>query len=114
MKASELRIGNSIMQYDEVVFVTWWRLELMEINEIVYNPIPLTEEWLLKFGFISRYSNYIIKAGDYFHSVKKGCGEWIYSYDKSDSGCYELKEIKYVHQLQNLYFALIGKELIIK
>ena len=44
MKASELRIGNSIMQDDDLVFVTWWRLELMENNKIEYKPILIEDD----------------------------------------------------------------------
>ena len=108
MEEKELRIGNYVNIEDTIL-----RIDLQELyyNSSLMNPIPLTEEWLLKFGFESMYSNYIIKAGDYYNSIKQDCGKWIYSYDESDAGCYELKEIKYVHQLQNLYFALNDKEL---
>jgi hypothetical protein len=108
MKASELRIGNSIMQDDDLVFVTWWRLELMENNKIEYKPIPLTEEWLIEFRF--RKNKYDIRYW-YYHGFKvkfnskreitfRVSGVWY--------------KIKYVHQLQNLYFALTGEELTIK
>ena len=112
MKASELRIGNIVKQGIIELIVS----SLIQVRDTIYEseviePIPLTEEWLLKFGFESMYSNYIVKAGDYYNSIKQDCGKWIYSYDESDAGCYELKEIKYVHQLQNLYFALNDKEL---
>ena len=116
MKASELRIGNSIMQDDELVFVTWWRLELMEKNKIEYNPIPLTEEWLLKLGFKYKKwdDHFIIKNGNYFNSIKKYDDGWYYNTDESEATCYYLTTIKYVHQLQNLYFALTSEELEIK
>jgi hypothetical protein len=108
MKASELRIGNYINIHNTIT--------CMELNDFHFSssfiePVPLTEEWLSKLGFEKKYSNYIIKAGDYFHSIKKDGKKWIYSYDESDACCYELRRIKYVHQLQNLYFALNDKEL---
>ena len=102
MKASELRIGNSIMQDDDFVFVTWWRLELMEKNKLEYKPIPLTEEWLFKFGFEKAY-------------------ETCYQYkdfilnDKFIMMDIDITiQLKYVHQLQNLYHALTDEELTIK
>ena len=102
MKASELRIGNSIMQDGDFVFVTWWRLELIENNKIEYKPIPLTEEWLFKFGFEKAY-------------------ETCYQYkdfilnDKFIMMDIDITiQLKYVHQLQNLYHALTGEELTIK
>jgi len=66
-------------------------------------PIPLTEEWLVKFGFVwtngygYRFINGWIKL--------KEC-VWK-SYDLE-------VEIKHVHQLQNLYYALCQEELTIK
>ena len=102
MKASELRIGNSIMQDGDFVFVTWWRLELMEKNKLEYKPIPLTEEWLFKFGFEKAY-------------------ETCYQYkdfilnDKFIMMDIDITiQLKYVHQLQNLYHALTDEELTIK
>ena len=102
MKASELRIGNSIMQDGDFVFVTWWRLELMEKNKLEYKPIPLTEEWLFKFGFEKAY-------------------ETCYQYkdfilnDKFIMMDIDITiQLKYVHQLQNLYHSLTGEELTIK
>ena len=102
MKASELRIGNSIMQDGDFVFVTWWRLELMEKNKLEYKPIPLTEEWLFKFGFEKAY-------------------ETCYQYkdfilnDKFIMMDIDITiQLKYVHQLQNLYHSLTEEELTIK
>lgn len=68
------------------------------------NGIPLTEQWLIDFGFQSdpyfdRYEYYGIQV-----DCDKTKGEtqlWI------DDASY----IKHVHQLQNLYFALTGHEL---
>jgi hypothetical protein len=109
MKASELRIGNSIMQNNELVFVTWWRLELMEKNKIEYNPIPLTEEWLLKFGY---------KKGKIYYTEKEHGIISFYFNDSDELKCevydWTYDNIKYVHQLQNLYFALTSEELEIK
>jgi hypothetical protein len=106
MKASELRIGNSIMQDEDFVFVTYWRLKLIEDGVLIYKPIPLTEEWLLKFGYIKGKIYYTEKEHGtisfYFNdSEELKCEVYDWTYDN----------IKYVHQLQNLYFALTGKEL---
>ena len=80
-------------------------------------PIPLIEEWLDKFGFGSKYKS--------VHTHWNYCGFGIeQKSDVADDGgelpteqvfYYDYKyEIKYVHQLQNLYHALCGKELTIK
>jgi hypothetical protein len=126
MKASELRIGNLVYEIinnynEEVVKIT--SLSDMFIGWSPYRntghhnhikPIPLTEEWLFKLGFVEGsklYNNYKVKAGDYWNSVKFYEGEWCYNNDYSDAGCYFLTTIKYVHELQNLYFAINKTEL---
>jgi len=59
-----------------------------------FKPIPLTEEWFLKFGFEGNSGTFAWKL--------------------SPAGKVINVECKYVHQLQNLYFALTGEELILK
>ena len=116
MKASELRIGNSIIQDGDFVFVTGWRLEFIGKNKLEYKPIPLTEEWLLNFGFTRHhadYSNNII----YIKNVPDNTEfEWGVYPNELGSGIQiqNRKLLKHVHHLQNLYFALTGEELEIK
>lgn len=68
------------------------------------NPIQLTEEWLLRLGFE--------KEDDVFYKIKDSEG-WLLTNDgeltKSISEFYIC--VRFVHQLQNLYFALTGEEL---
>jgi hypothetical protein len=73
-------------------------------------PIPLTEEWLLKFGF---------KDNGYYYYIKSFKIAWAIRIIKTNikSGFSEVKNsisLRHVHQLQNLYFALTNKELTIK
>lgn len=110
MTAKELRIGNYVYFQDTLLkfdFESGWNFDYIK-------PIPLTEEWLFKLGFVEGsylYKNYKVKAGDYWNSVKFYEGEWCYNNDDSDAGCYFLTTIKYVHELQNLYFAINKTEL---
>lgn len=109
MKASEIRIGNYCKQIthssNKVVSVSKEHFEVIEGDEIDLFPILLLEEWLLKFGFsyfgLGRY-----ELGDFRLLVQN-------NYIVLDTGGLE-PTIKYVHQLQNLYFALTGEELTIK
>jgi len=140
MKASELRIGNyiadrgnkewqidhweSINKLSAKSNATMYMGILMETHPMTeyvdyIKPIPLTEEWLLKFGF-EEITNYVFKSPS-----KQSAYELSY-----ETLCYNLKEkiftvctcdvhgfettIEHVHQLQNLYFALTGEELITK
>lgn len=70
-------------------------------------PIPLDEDWLVKFG-LTRGScnmfeilNYVLHKRDVGYLVYRGHGAMHV-------------HCKYVHQLQNLYFALKEEELTIK
>jgi hypothetical protein len=69
-----------------------------------YELIPITEEWLLKFGFVSNPYQDRYEKGDIDVECDKTKGEtvlWL-------SGA---PHIKYIHQLQNLYYILTGLEL---
>ena len=106
IKAKELRIGNWMMGSEP------FQIEPNDIQgEPRWKAIPLTEEWLLKFGFELDIEDDGCQKGKYKVSVSdEGCLFFIYI------GYYheEIAEFKYVHQLQNLYFALTGEELQIK
>lgn len=120
MKASELRIGNWITNtIDKEIFPC----ELGDLENLLngwesYQPIPLTEEWLKRFGFefIKCFvNNKEWKVTDYYkgtqkHGLKLSKGlnnpECFYFFQDNIG-----LKIKYVHQLQNLYFALTGQEL---
>lgn len=85
-----------------------WYLENLE-------PIPLTEEWLLKFGFdwdvfYQNYTNgrYIIRLNH------NGTIDVSYCKRKNDWIPFFMNNPRHVHELQNLYFALTGQELTLK
>lgn len=110
MISNELRIGNWIEIKDSKGICTRVTESTFDSNiEKNYKPVPLTEQWLLNFGFESdglEWWNGVIMLGVY----KDG----LY-YCPTEELSYRLaKEFKYVHQLQNLHHALTDSELIIK
>jgi len=82
------------------------------INDIDIEPIQLTEEWLLKFGFEWKG---LISKGRYL-TIFTPCGKALVFKDNYFiyAGITIEIQTQYVHQLQNLYFALTGEELTIK
>ena len=118
MNSKELRIGNLVEYDDEVVTVTGVTEENPFVNTITpdyldyeeITPIPIKEEWLLKFGFKKPAHVWI---GTKFWMSRGGTYDrdfylWHCALNKNNAG---LCDIRYVHQLQNLYFALTNKEL---
>ncbi len=119
IQAEELRIGNWITT---IINDNWIKVDKISkqsvkdgffylINEFIQDhvhPIPLTPEILEGCGFKPEglqcdFSNNEIDLDKTDNGFKV-----------SFNGSMEGVELKYLHQLQNLYFALTGKELEIK
>ncbi len=121
MKANELRIWNWVQREDKTFQVDGGDIKAMqdwqklEDEKSVICPIPLTEEWLLKFGFEKSdntpfYDYFVLEFGiGLCYDVYSD--SYFLAYQKNH---YTKTNIKYVHQLQNLYFALTNEELTIK
>jgi len=123
MKATELRIGNYVFT-DEIISIILGIYHDGRISTSEYEggdlvdfiePIPLTEEWLLKFGGKRDESN------DVYLPVSNGIDIRLYLKEDHVLLCKgqvlpiaEYRHIKHIHSIQNLYFALTGEELIIK
>ena len=125
IKPQELRIGNYVFDIDGDV------LQVGEILDIgvkfkgtslssryeKINPIPLTEEILLKFGFEKREHKSFFKGKEliYFTFTSNKYGFLIWNTIQNQwwvLGKISISQPIYVHQLQNLYFALTNTELI--
>lgn len=123
MKATELRIGNYIRHEDnngaftvEVVGITPKAITVKygpgvwTITQEETTPVPLTKDLLLKCGFgeVGIYEN-VLHRGDYRLYLDAEAKDGLLKYETGD---YHLEvEVKSVHQLQNLYFALVSEEL---
>ena len=137
MEAKELRIGNYIKSHDEIIEVSSIEDGIksnivscvcgyanigdtkdvfiygIEIGEV--EPIPLTEEILLSCGF-EKIDTKNIPLGYYYAKfpiciIPNESGNDIEIMDNDYSINMGNNSPKYLHQLQNLYFALTGKEL---
>jgi hypothetical protein len=111
IKANELRIGNFVKLQGVDKLFKVFVIDTTESSTFTKaEPIPLTEEWLLKFGFESFHKRDFKKKGlfitTYFATPQTLVDD--------EFGNKRVLELKYVHQLQNLYFALTNQELEIK
>ena len=117
MKANELRLGNIILLdncQERIDSITENILSVegmngcYSISEI--KPISLTEQWLIDFGFhylktMEGYKIYElnnIRLSIYMSNDKNGA--WLSVYRGTII-------VKFIHQLQNLYYALTGEKL---
>lgn len=115
MNVKELRIGNMLKNgvVDSITNTCVWfdNQEFVLIDKL--EPIPLTEEWLINFGFDKIGQNFR-KLEDYGFGL--GMTEFIVWFNTTKKN-YSIKainnliEIETVHRLQNVYHALTGKEL---
>ena len=108
MGVKEVRIGNWVKIYglpEQVNNITTDDVNGYAIDR--YEPIPLTEDILLQCGFrIDDYDSELVVC-------------WLGSFNLrlTDKRIYysvilhKSIEVKYLHQLQNLYFAITNKEL---
>ena len=129
MEAKELRIGNYVRLFrkpehdfkSDVLVIGIDEINVQIGDGFLVNletgiePIPLTEEWLIKFGFKTDFYG---GQGNVCYYASKGKFK-IYSIEDNKSYQYDRARnmfvmIKHVHQLQNLYHALTGEELTIK
>ena len=103
----ELRIGNLLKKGGAVIKVD--AQTIVKIDDIGlaagYEPVELTEEWLLKMGFRKLDTYSFVNNSIFIYDRKRG---FVYGSINLDL------MIESVHQLQNLYFALTRKELTIK
>ena len=133
MQANELKIGNwvyevnenskgtiaAILQNERDIFDVemlnkdgmFFEVQLEDIK-----PIPLTEEWLVKLGFKLKDGQDDDKDSTMYHrnmicDIEYGDGS-VFWHDNYTSIYH--KSITYVHDLQNLYHAIMGEELKIK
>lgn len=92
----------------------------LEAMMIYVEPIPLTASWLEKFGFVKNISDGIWWINKHKYQqitiIPPNNEDGFFSPAVRDNhqGAFGLYGIKYVHQLQNLFYALTGDELEMK
>jgi hypothetical protein len=115
IQARELRIGNLLhwSTNNEVVVVDSEHIRMCSVSQNdfnrLYKTIPITEEWLLKFGFDK---NDDLFTFDKFTILPKGFRQG-YIQGRIYLNNYKVDTYvpEYAHQLQNLFFILRKKEL---
>jgi len=131
--ARELRIGNFINYVHEngngnlfEWLVCSSDISAIEIDNKIFKPIEIDENWLENFGFHYAPDTLIYGKSGWFKKIEYQDdptyfffnnhlqGSIFLSSEKSSALHFIDSQMIYVHQLQNLYFSLTGKELTIK
>ena len=98
-----LEIGNLEREFEQIYCECEESFEWFFKDN--YCGIPLTEEWLIRFG-LERKNGYPYKYLDGYIKIRNG--QYFFKY-------YQLEiELPYVHTFQNLAYALTGTELTLK
>lgn len=122
MKATELRVGNYIQGsiivqngnivennhiiVDVNIIASALENEVSAISRII--GIPLTKEWLLKFGWYRESESISLPESEGLIISENNCTT-VRLMDTA--GNYLSKSFSFVHELQNLYYGLTGEEL---
>ena len=115
MKLNEIRLGNKILHEGKIYTVDAKMMYAFFSGKIDYDidnfePIPLTEEWLIEKMKFHKQNNQIYSIG-----LKLFISWWNTNSIEIDiNGEVLIINCKYVHELQNIYFALTGEELELK
>ena len=118
---SDLKIGNWLnYSTEEGILPTKidWQ-DLAHLSEKpkdfnkYYSGIEITPEILVKCGFVKdededKYILTFIKGVEYIYKMENKC---FYEYRFAFGEDFNLREIEYLHELQNLFYCLTGKEL---
>jgi hypothetical protein len=139
LKASDLRLGNLLI-YEATTHIvsgirkdrvySFWHKDTGQTDEYDaplswYSPIPLTDEWYQKAGFTKTPLGHELLLFEHngYRRVLSVSGDYLYIIedDKDDRArdlCVLWNRDRrekyapfYVHELQNLYHAISGKEL---
>jgi len=98
IQANELRLGNYVDYYKEIIVLPHLQSGLLKRIK----PIPITEKWILKLGFEpTGFDSYSFDGYEFSFENNSFFNKTVLV----------KKYVNSVHQLQNLYFALTGKEL---
>lgn len=120
IQASELRVGNHINTPDGIGVVdglaTYYKKPVISVAGYSYiqqsvSGIPLTEELLLKMGFVYRFDQYHFEV-DAAEYIIEQQDDWFFIGIKSGKSIvYFVWHLYYLHEFQNAVYILTGQEL---
>lgn len=115
---SELRSGNLILLYNKVCRFVSSMYDTEKYSADYFHPIPLNEEWLKKLGYHQRDNGVMYHPETFNYELFRKIDSGYYRagrYSSVERCMFVISERTFnIHQLQNLHYALTGKELTIE
>jgi hypothetical protein len=115
MKAEELRIGNLTTRMNGIIFpIGVHDIEYCDSHPDWFVPIKLEDIWFLRAGFINTLGAYCKNHGVWNYQIEKHPtfkAGWTFFIDVDGVAAPPSVQITYVHELQNLWYALTKEEL---
>lgn len=127
---SEIRVGNyhksdsisiprlqiQSVEIDGCAFasITEYGIEMVKKGSLKFEPIPISDAWLLRLGFEYDWAHVIflhVRTDKGVISFSNGDNGEVVCDNEEDESC---GSAKYVHELQNLHFDKTGEELILQ
>lgn len=122
----DLRIGNLVMHRNKVSVigslvsvesapqwgdgrVGFHQETLTAFSQNSIDPIPLSEEWLARLGFVVNKDVHYPMLFKDCYGVWETNGDWHFGIEDGS-----LRVVKYIHEVMNLYYLLSEQELTIK
>jgi len=121
IQTQELRLGNILLHEGiekkvESIYldgdITFGTIDGFNFPKLAdCEPVPITPEWLVKLGFRESstwFDMFILEVC----IIEKHHISDVYAFRQRENGKDGfIKHLEYIHQLQNIYFALTDKEL---
>lgn len=118
--SKDFRLGNYVLVFGSEVDT----IKHLSIGKIPIDatPISITTDWLVRLGFSQFSAENGYKSRKWTLAEAKHVPDWFYLKRETHKGVRQfnaytkgtrLSTIEYIHQLQNLYYCLTGRELTI-
>ena len=120
IQLNEIRIGNYLKNGFNQTIQIYGRISKYNTSGYqlkTLKPIPITEDELIKLGFVYNGYNFDYLNYNFHCQFKNENGEFKnteFSIKKDERGKNKIVisyNIEYLHQLQNIYFSITNKEL---
>lgn len=116
MKATELRLGNWVLASDNYKEKYPLIVEEIRKHTIVcnghftsYEPIPLTEHWLIRLGFSQSGEWWVLSNLSYHCDIHISLIHELTTYGDEEE--HYIEHLNEVHKVQNFFYAVNNKEL---